>query len=455
MAIQKISQTLGIDRRDVNNHSKTNQITFGYNKALNQELKTVLTNNSTDLFKQIASLNEFCNTTEEALERSLAKKAPITETSPLTGILIDAKCTLVAAIEEHFPFLNYGKREVSQYEKRAMTTKTEWLQDLVDEIKAETGEFEETSSDTVARAYGRKNAETILGEYKANSSSPKGLISLGGMDELKQRLNDKIIFPIKSPEEAKLDEIEYGKKFPRATLLFGPPGCGKTYVAEAIAREADVPFFKLKISQLGSEYQNKTSNNFEKLFSDIEGQSKETGKPCILFIDEIEGLTKNRGRNDEAEELKQIGTLLDLIGTARERGIIVIGATNKYDLVDEAIKNRFDYQDFIGLPDTKTIKEVIKLSLQGRSKAVDLLQSDEALTNIAEKMQGFSNRTICDLSEHAALRARNDNRRNITAEDYLKVIESSQHLKIKDGNVGYKPTVSREAGLVKLESKAH
>ena len=270
------------------------------------------------------------------------------------------------------------------------------------------------------------------------------------MESVKQGLNDKLIFPIKDPEMAKFDELEYGKTLPRATLFFGPPGNGKTFLAEATAREAEVPLFKLKISQSGSKYINTTSKNYEKAFDIVAAKSQETNKPCILFIDEMDGLTKTRNGESDEEDLKQIGTLLDLINGARSRGIIVIGATNKHDLLDEAIKSRFDNQVFIGMPDKETRKAVLKKALEGKTKATALLASEKDLDAVATAFDGFSNRTITDLTPQAAMIARNDGRRNLTKDDYLEVIQKSQALKIKDGNRDYLAKKSNAIGFSQI-----
>lgn len=270
------------------------------------------------------------------------------------------------------------------------------------------------------------------------------------MEKLKTDLYDKLISPIKDPEAAALDLLEYGKKLPRATLFFGPPGNGKTFLAEAIAREAEVPFYKLKISKAGSKYINETSGNYEAVFAAIEAKSKEINKPCILFMDEIDGLGRNRDGQSSEEDLKQIGTLLDLINEARSRGIIVIGATNKPDILDEAIKSRFDNQVFIPMPDKETRKAVLRKVLEGKTKAEELLRSELDLDSIATAFEGFSNRTITDLASQAAMIAKNDGRRNITKEDYLAVISKSKSLKVKDGNKDYLPPQQSKMGFSQI-----
>lgn len=432
--ITKISQTA----YRKNNYASKKQVNFGYNQEVNKQLITLLDKGPGDYFGRVKGLVEFCNSTEDLIAQRTMEKNSSFETDPLIAMLFDIKPTLCDLVDELFPNLHFAQKEIKSYSKEGKKALFDWKQELAEEL----GDVE---NDAVPVTEGK--VQDKFHEFEPNSESPKGFSSLGGMDELKQSLYDKIIFPILEPEKAKLDEVEYGKKFPRATLLYGPPGCGKTFIAEAVAREAGVPFYKLKISKLGSHYQNLTASNYQGLFDAIAEKSKKTGKPCILFIDELEGVTKNRNAFDNSDETKQVDVLLDLINEARSRGIIVIGATNKYDLVDEAIKSRFDNQEFVGLPDKITRKEVLKKSLANRSKAVDLLNLEEDLTLIAERFDGFSNRSICDLSEKAAAVARKDGRRQITKEDYINIIAKSQNLKVKNGNDDYKPEVARKVGF--------
>ena len=452
-----------------NNNGNTN-IAFGYNKALNKRLKTLLIKSSSPFAYSLLDLNRYCNVTEDAIDANFRKGRSFAELEALIGLFVRAKKSLIDVVEEHFPSLRYAERESLSYltedTSRAKLWKYDVGQEIVDEFPERvfddaeiekalreeqpispplaplTNNLEPPKNTIVACSVAGKSND-IIRESLPNSESPQGFSSIGGMDDLKRILHDSIVLPIKDPEMARLDEIEYGKKMPRATLLYGPPGCGKTFFAEAIAREADVPFFKLKISELGSEYINKTSKNYEVAFEAVETKVREIGKPCILFIDELDGLSKHRGGSDSTEDLKQLGTLLDLINNARSRGIVIIAATNKHKLVDEAVRNRFDNQVFVPMPNQSTVIEVLRKKLQHVSKAAWLLASENDLSDIAQKAEGFSTRTITDFISKVATIARADSRRDITKGDFLKVIEESQALKIQEGVEGYKATTNK------------
>lgn len=435
----------------IDNNKKS--ITFGYDKALNKRVEKKLQNEPTALNKQLLALNSLCNKTEDEIILKEKKGVSNVETEPLIDLLIELKTTLALSLERFFPSLGYIDTEITKYKEEGATKPTAWREELAECIEAECGVFaysvengenvngapmnnqnaEEANEDEDIPPTGssRRPSNNVIEEFKPSSESPNGFSSIGGMNALKVELYDKIIFPIQHPEEAKMDELEYGKKFPRGVLLYGPPGCGKTFIAEAVAIEAGVPLFKLKVGKAGSKYINETSQNFEKAFDAVEKKSKEIGKPCILFIDELDGVAKKRDSGDSTEDLKQLGTLLDLINTARTRGIVILGATNKYEIMDEAVKSRFDSQVFIGLPDQKTREDVLKKNLETKIKGHSLMNSPEDLSAVAAKFEGFSNRSIADLTHSAALIARSNGRRDISKEDYFKVIEENQASKIK------------------------
>ncbi len=456
-----------------------NNQSFGYNKQANDQLNAILQSDKKhkDIAQTYLEVNKLCMKTEDLI-RAKDVKGDKSYTEPVKDLFVAMKSALAEAVNNLYPSLNYGVKEYESYKNDSENHLkkfpddedhwTVWMKDSfeiflneedVDADVEQIGDYDDVSvnnpkSDDSSKAVQNKMINNgyqnkFLELYSPNRWSPVGLDSLGGMDELKAEVIDKIIFPIKNPELAKIDEIEYGKRYPRGILLYGPPGCGKTFTVEALAQELQIPLLKLKIAKVGSSYINQTSINYEKAFECAAELSKTNKTPVLLFIDEMDGLTQNRNDKSSPDDLKQVGTLLNLIETARDNGIIVIGATNKYDIVDEAVKARFDSQIYVGLPDEKSRAEILKVSLSTRTKGKELAQSPEKLKMIATVTKGFPNRALCILTDKAALIARNDNRREIRVEDYMNVIAENQHLIVKE-NI-YKS--SRGSAIIGFKNK--
>ena len=439
---------------------KINPITFGFNKKLNRQLEKKLENDISDLEETslIKDLNTLCNNTEDLLrlhDSIESDKAELYYES-----LLPMKILLAKLVDYKFPDLNFTKKETESYEREAYNIKIKqndaypWQLELASELDLSQDKEKDLTPEQKEQIYqaviGSRKPETtvqlpeennLIRVFKPDMSSPKGFESIGGMDELKEEMNDKIIIPTLNPELAKRDYEEYGKRAPRGIMFYGPPGCGKTFMAEAVSMESSIPLLKFQISKLGSKYINETSNNYQKAFDYAEEYSKAVGKPVILFIDEIDGFSHNRSDDSSVEELKQIGTLLNMIETARDKNIIVIGATNKYDIVDDAIKRRFDEQIYIGMPDEKTRADVLKLALSKRLKGKTLRENEADIEEIASKLKGFPTSAIVIIADKASDRARKDGRREITKEDFFTEINQNENLKIKEQNYKSKKTV--------------
>ena len=123
-----------------------------------------------------------------------------------------------------------------------------------------------------------------------------------------------------------LDEAEYGIRAPRGFLFYGPPGCGKTFITQALAAESGLEMFKMDVSKVGSKYVNQTSNNIQAVFEFLSKHNQKTQKPCILFMDEVDSLAINRDGDarSSGENAKATTTLLKLVEQARDNGIILI-----------------------------------------------------------------------------------------------------------------------------------
>jgi len=443
---------------------------FGYSKKANDRLKKVVEQNESSTKKgtieyNVLQLQAMCNDTEDFI-----KKSRIMNMRRAEGIdvLLQSKVLLAKLVTTYFPNLKFQAEELEHYRKKGdsnlqngISDSDNWEMQLADELDVWDGdslEDDETDSpkpivkslppaNTNATGTSESARESLLEEFVPTESSPRGFIDIAGMDELKKTLTEAIINPLKDPESAKLDFQEYGKKYPKGVLLYGPPGCGKTYITEALAQETGLPMFILKIGKVGAIHIHETSQNYEKAFEQAAKKAKETGKPCLLFMDEIEAVTKDRVENDRKYELEEMSSLLKLMETARDRNIIIIGATNKFNLVDNAIKRRLKPKIYVGLPDNKTREAILLKKLSSVTKGSDLKEDKESIDTIVKKLEGFSNDNICDIADQAADKARLEGRRNVMAQDYYDVIASEEVQLMKLNERDYKPRADAKVGF--------
>lgn len=276
------------------------------------------------------------------------------------------------------------------------------------------------------------NGADLVKEYVPTEAAKLGFASLGGMKELKEILNERIVGILRDPEQAKLDEIEYGKKFPKGILLYGPPGCGKTTIIEHLSVEAGVPLFKLEAGSIGSKYIHETSTNIDAAFDYIEEKAKD--KPALVFIDDADALFGSRNEESGNHHVEEIGTFLNRIQKAGDKNIMVVAATNKYDLMDEALRSRFEEQIMVGLPDKDARKSLLKMFLEARGKGKKLAQDEEAISSIALKTASFPIRAIKMITDKASILALKDGRRDISVADFEKIISESASMKVKAQN---------------------
>ena len=228
---------------------------------------------------------------------------------------------------------------------------------------------------------------------------------IAGIDEAKAEFEEIVSF-LKEPERYTV----VGAKIPKGVLLIGPPGTGKTLLAKAIANEANVPFY----SVAGSEFVEMFIGIGAARIRDLFKKASETS-PCIVFIDEIDAVGRERGAgigggNDEREQtLNQLLTEMD--GFKENKGVIVIGATNRVDILDAALlrPGRFDRQITVNLPDR--LGRIGILKVHARNKPFD---KDVSLVQLANRTPGFSGADLSNLLNEAAILATRYKKKTIT-----------------------------------------
>lgn len=231
-----------------------------------------------------------------------------------------------------------------------------------------------------------------IGETGSNLSKRvdgPGFAAIAGMDELKQMMREEVIEPLNNPEQYR----QYGITIPNGMLLYGPPGCGKTFFAKHFAEEVGFNFMEITPSTLRSRYINATQENIAKMFKEAEENA-----PTIIFIDEIDDLLKDRSIADD-KGMSGINEFLAQMDRTGEKGIFIIGATNKPDVLDSAImrSGRFDKKYYIGNPDKVARTALFKLHLEHRP--YDFGIDYEAL---ADKTDGYVSADIQLIVNNAA-----------------------------------------------------
>ena len=238
---------------------------------------------------------------------------------------------------------------------------------------------------------------------------------VAGLEGAKEEITEIVDF-LKSPEKY----TKLGGKIPRGAMLIGPPGTGKTLLAKAVAGEAKVPFFSLSGSDFVEMFVGVGASRVRDLFK----QAKEKA-PSIIFIDEIDAIGRARGKNamtgsnDERENtLNQLLTEMDGFGT--NSGVIVMGATNRADVLDKALTRagRFDRQIFVDLPDLLERKAIFEVHL----KPIKLAESMD-VNFLSRQTPGFSGADIANVCNEAALIAARKSKKEVDKQDFIDAVD--------------------------------
>jgi len=192
----------------------------------------------------------------------------------------------------------------------------------------------------------------------------KGFDAIAGLDDLKNEMKRSVIDILQNPEKAE----KYGAKLPNGMVLYGPPGCGKTFFAKHFAEEVGFNLILVTPSTLKSRYINATQENIAKMFEDAEKNA-----PTIIFIDEINELLPNRDSDSHEMAKSAVNEMLAQMDRTGEKGIFIIGATNYPDMIDPAMlrSGRLEKKFYLPPPDLKLRKALFEKSLNLRKKVLD------------------------------------------------------------------------------------
>ncbi len=264
-------------------------------------------------------------------------------------------------------------------------------------------------SNNAAMSFGKSRARMFTGDHPTVTFA-----DVAGVEEAKEELKEVVEF-LREPQKF----IQLGARIPKGVLLVGPPGTGKTLMAKAVSGEAGVPFFSISGSEFVEMFVGVGASRVRDLFDQAKRHS-----PCIVFVDEIDAVGRQRGAglggsHDEREQtLNQM--LVEMDGFDTDTNIIIMAATNRPDILDPALlrPGRFDRRVVLDRPDVRGREAILKVHVKGKP-----LEPDIDLTTLARATPGFVGADLENLVNEAAILAARRNRTSISQPEFEEAIE--------------------------------
>lgn len=232
-------------------------------------------------------------------------------------------------------------------------------------------------------------SKNMHADKKTNVLKPhgNGFADVAGMEDLKGRMTTEIIKVLKDPDRAK----QFGITIPNGILLYGPPGCGKTFFAEKLAEEIGCNFIYVKCSDVASPYIHGGQEKIAALFSEARENA-----PTLLFLDEVEAMITDRSKHSNVSESGEVNEFLAQLNNCGQDGLTVIGATNKPDIIDEAAlrSGRLALHYYIPQPNYEARKQLFEINLKNRS--VDIGIDYDKLAQMTENYSCSDIKEIVD-----------------------------------------------------------
>ncbi|MFO8109470.1 MAG: AAA family ATPase [Thermoplasmata archaeon] len=268
--------------------------------------------------------------------------------------------------------------------------------------------------------------------------------NVGGLEDVKEDVKESILLPLLRPDISE----KFGVEPSKGVLLYGPPGCGKTLMMKALATELDVEMINVKCGDVMSRWYGESEESMMKLF-----RSARERKPCIIFFDEIDAIAKKRDMYSADDVTPRLLSLLlsELDGMDRAEGIIMVGSTNKPEMIDPALlrPGRFDKIIYVSPPNKEERKEILRIHFKSKpiSKNIDV-------DKIARKIEGFSGADIANLAKESATMAMKS---SLVSGKVKKITENEINRILRKINPSITPSMKEEYERVRsrYERKMH
>ena len=287
--------------------------------------------------------------------------------------------------------LNFGIKEANKFEDDHLKeTIKKALSINIDERYKNADEFIKAFKREVVLEVGNEKKSTPNKPFKKKGA---GFSAIAGMQELKGILYNDVIRALNEKERFEKYEIP----LPNGMLLYGPPGCGKTFISEKFAEEVGFNFIKVITSDIASIYIHGTQEKIGQLFKEAEKNA-----PTVMFIDEIDAMVPKRGGDIQHSHASEVNEFLAQINNCGERGIFVIAATNRPEIIDPAMlrAGRIDYKIYLPPPDFEARKGLFKIYLKNKPTELDIDYNH--LAEVTKNYVSVDIKTIIDFASRKA-----------------------------------------------------